>query len=95
MKKRFTSAQQISAEIDKRKKEFNHLLDLAQVQEGLNRHEDAKKLRVKARQIKDNQLDMLKEKLAEFNTELLPGVIKDGDRSIPASSHKPKPKAHA
>jgi len=38
---------------------------------------------------------MLKEKLAEFNTELLPGVIKDGDRSIPASVHKPKPKAHA
>ena len=90
--KRYNTSQQIVREIDKAKEQFSKLIDQALVQENMGRESEAKSLRVKARQIKDNRLDMLKAKLAEFQTDLLPGVITDGDRSIPASSKKPKRK---
>ena len=90
--KRYKSANQIRDSIDEAKKKFDHLLELASVQEGLGHDMEAKKLRISARRIKDNKLDVLKEKLAEFCTDLLPGVITDGDRSIPVSTRKTKPK---
>ena len=43
----------------------------------------AAKARRSAQRIHDKRLPLLKQKLAEWNTELLPGVITDGDRSIP------------
>jgi hypothetical protein len=46
--------------------------------------EQAKKKRQAAGRIEERTLSKLKEKLAEWQTDLLPGVITDGDRSIPA-----------
>jgi hypothetical protein len=93
-KKRYHSVTQIKTAIDKAKVRFEKKLATAIVHELAGRPIDAKKRRIEARRIKDNQLDILKQKLSEFCTELLPGVITDGDRSIPASSRKPKPTSH-
>ena len=92
MRKRFNTANEIRDAIDAAKKKFNHLLDLAESAEALGKTIEARNNRIKARQIKDNQLDILKNKLAEFCTDLLPGVCPDGDRSIPRSSKQSKRK---
>lgn len=44
--------------------------------------EQAKKMRRSAQRIYEIKLVKLKQRLAEWSTELLPGVISDGDRSI-------------
>ena len=93
--KRYENEVQITRDIDKAKADFDRLVQMAEVQEGLGRYEEAKKLRTKARNIKDSRLDALKNKLAEFQTGLLPGVITDGDLSIPRSSRKPGKKRMA
>ena len=90
--KRYKSANAIRDAIDEAKAKFDLLIERSEVQEGLGKDMEAKKLRIFARRIKDNKLDVLKEKLAEFCTDLLPGVITDGDRSIPVSTRKTKPK---
>lgn len=97
-KKRYRSAQDITREIDLYKQKLQRLLDRAssfdlQADElfkaGPGLHEDAtyhreqaKKMRRSAFRIEKIRLPFLSQKLAEFQTELLPGVITDGDMSI-------------
>lgn len=100
IKKRFLTANQIRDEIDKYKEKAERLRQSAEAYElkakelrkaGPSLEEDAKCAEEQAKKnwasikrIKESRLPKLKEKLAEWSTELLPGVIADGDRSIQA-----------
>jgi len=99
-KKRFLTAQQISREIDECKLKLQRLLDRASSydlqadtlfkagpglkEDAVYHREQAKKMRRSAFRIEKKRLPFLARKLAAFNTELLPGVIQDGDRSVSA-----------
>ena len=92
-KKRFNSREEILAEIDRYKIKFQRHMDRAQAfdvaadeyiicgtsdpeQIGYNR-EQAKKCRKSAYNIENNKLVKLKQKLAEFDTTTMNGIIND------------------
>jgi hypothetical protein len=96
--KRFLTAQSITREIDLYKLKLQRLLDRASsfdmqaddlfksglTEDATYHREQAKKMRRAAFRIEKKRLPFLARKLAAFNTELLPGVITDGDRSVSA-----------
>lgn len=97
--RRFDTSQQIEDEIDLARKHIDHKLAVAQAydieadnlfkvghpfsEDAVFKREQAKVLRRQAYRIETKRIPKLREKLAEFKTELLPGVITDGDRSLP------------
>lgn len=98
-KKRYLTANQIRDDIDRYKKKAldlevqatgmeQHAKRLSgtirAVEECRWLEDQARKARRAANRIYKNRLPALKQKLAEWSTELLPGVITDGDRSIQA-----------
>ena len=98
-KKRFNTAQAITREIDLYKDKAAKFLGRAEaldqeargyIESGRNlqlaedRQLEAKRYRKKVYNIEVHRLPFLARKLAAFQTELLPGVITDGDRSVSA-----------
>lgn len=97
-KKRYFTPNQIRDEIDRYIDKMRKCEDSAQAYEHKARQfkeagdwiqaefdeKQAEIYRKKAKRIKDVRLVHLKQKLAEMNTELLPGVISDKDRSVQA-----------
>lgn len=98
-KKRFLTANQIRDEIDAYKAKAIRLQQTAEALELASRElmkvpemvEDAKfkmsqasKAHRASARIREVRLVKLKQKLSEFETQLLPGVIGDNDRSIQA-----------
>lgn len=96
--KRYETANQIRDEIDACKERVRHKLAAAEAydieasnlfkaghpyeEDAAFKREQGKVLRRQAHRIETKRIPKLSEKLAEFNTELLPGVIPDGDRSV-------------
>jgi|ERR1035437_1556142 hypothetical protein len=106
--KRYQNESQILKDVEKARKDLSRHLSTADNYDlvanhqflagpehvenaGFNR-EQAKKCRRKAYRIENNRLPFLKQKLAEFQTPMLP-AIDDGDPSISASArrHSRKP----
>lgn len=98
-RKRYLTANQIRDEIDKYKEKHRRFLEQAEglelsadefartengAEDAAYKREQAKKCRRSAQRIMEDRIPKLKQKLAEFATELLPGIITDGDRSIQA-----------
>ena len=100
-KRRFNSTNQIRDEIDRWKAKagaYNASADMLEIkaadlykqgpewtEEANYAKEMAKKKRASAGRIESRKLVKLKEKMAEFNTNLLPGIIADNERSVSAT----------
>lgn len=96
-KKRYENPQQIQEKIrDKRSEVKNHLINSDRLEHEADhmirsgmpgaaslRRKEAQKRRKTAYRIENKTIPKLIQKLGELSTELLPGVITDGDRSIP------------
>lgn len=98
-KRRFYTANQIRAEIDRYRVKADKLTGQAVIYDlkagelvrlgdpnsaeeiGFNR-EMAKKRRKSAARILDKKLPYLAQKLAEWQTDIMPGIITNGDRSV-------------
>ena len=107
MRARYNTANDIRDKIDKYKAKAQKLMDSAAAmdlkateffkagtefaEDAAWHREQAKKKRKQAARIRDNTLETLKAKMAEFQTMIMPGIITDGDRSIPVSSRKSLP----
>jgi hypothetical protein len=98
-KKRFQTPNQIRDEIDKFKDKALRFVQQAEglelaakelvkspvtYEDGVFKREQAKKCRASARRIHEVKLRQLKEKLAEMNTNLIPGILDPMDRSVQA-----------
>lgn len=96
--RRFETSQQIEDEIEACKERARHKMRVAHTLDmeadvlfqhheeselGVFKREQAKKVRHQAYRIENVRIPKLSQKLAEFKTDLLPGVITNGDRSIP------------
>lgn len=96
-KARYFTANQIRDKIDQYKRRQRALMDSAAAleyradllikhpltaEDAVFAREQAKKKRRASARIEDKSLVKLKEKLAEFNTETIPGIIPGGDRSV-------------
>jgi len=98
-KKRYETANAIRDEIDRCRTAVVKLQQTAEameiqaaeyfkipemVEDAAYRKEQAKRARKKAARLNDIRLVKLKDKLSEFMTQTLPGIIPDEDRSIQA-----------
>jgi len=107
MKARYNTSNDIRDRIDLYKDKMQKLLNSAAAldmkaaeffkagptfrEDAIWHQEEAKKKRKQAGRIRDNTLGTLKSKMAEFQTEIMPDIITDGDRSIPVSCRKTRP----
>lgn len=98
-KKRYLTANQIRDEIDQFKQKALRSVQEAEglelsardmaaypnmKEDMVWRLEQAKKARRRAQRINDIKLPKLKQKLAEWQTEIMPSIITDGDRRVSA-----------